>query len=79
MLPQVDKILWLKRGNIYHWKLRAWKASEHQIYDAKHFSGGHVSNEDIMLLKNMAWLEEVLKTWDSGLRLFLPATEPCKW
>lgn len=51
MPPQVDKILWLKRGNIYHWKLRAWKASEHQIYDAKHFSGGHVSNEDIMLLQ----------------------------
>lgn len=26
----------------------------------------------------MAWLEEVLEIWDSGLRL-LPATEPCKW
>lgn len=27
----------------------------------------------------MVWLEGMLETWDSGLRLLLPATEPRKW
>ena len=27
----------------------------------------------------MAWLGEVLEIWDSGLGLFLPATQPRKW